>query len=84
MPARHGFTTRVVFFLGYFLLIFAAGTFGSAILLRHHELTARSRPAPAVRSHRDNPDDYIYAGIGFAIVGLSLTAIGRRLARAGR
>ncbi len=71
---RHGLLARVCFFSGYFLIIFGAGTFGSAIVLSH-----TAQPV----YHRHNPDNFIYAGIVFESVGLSLTALGRRLARSG-
>ncbi len=56
------------------------------------EITVRVNPASPseyfVQSplpiHRgDDPDDFIWAAIFFAIAGLSLTAIGRKLVRAG-
>ena len=71
---EHGLLPRICFFSGYFLIIFGAGTFGSAIVIFNTE-------GPAYRLH--NPDHFIYAAIIFEIVGFSLTALGRRLVRNG-
>jgi hypothetical protein len=162
---KHGKTVGFCFFTGYFLLIFSAGTFGSAAVLSHNQAKAKSewteataqlrnctvgahdrtgivyalhcnmsyqiagRPYENVLSssytrstrvraaianwiskpghdsiivrvnpvfphdfyvqsplpihQRHDPDDFIYAGIVIAILGLTLTAIGRKLVRAG-
>ena len=71
---QHGLLARICFFSGYFLIIFGAGTFGSAIVILHTE-----KP----NYHLHNPDHFIYAAIVFEVVGFSLTALGRRLVRAG-
>jgi hypothetical protein len=71
---RHGLLARICFFTGYFLIIFAMGTVGSAIVISH-------TPQPVYHHH--NPDNWLYAAIGIGAAGLSLTALGRRLARAG-
>jgi hypothetical protein len=69
---------KVTCFTGFFLLFYAAGCVGSAIVLRHNE-----RVATVSRVHRDNPDNYLYAAIGLSIVGGGLVTIGRKLIRAG-